>query len=64
MEKKKVNKKLSLNKDVVANLNDSDMNQLKGGMLAIRQPTNSLCIDWTCVGTCYGSCFEDTCGFC
>ena len=64
MEKKKILKKLFLNKDVVSSLNDSDMNHLRGGDDDPYAPTNTICLDYTCGGTCNGTCDEDTCGAC
>lgn len=51
-----MNKKLSLNKEVIATLNNDSMNQVKGGETAISQPGGNC----GTVGTCGRANYELT----
>jgi hypothetical protein len=50
MKTKKFNKKLSLGKQTIANINNGEMNVIKGGRPSVVPLCNTV-DDWTCVQT-------------
>ncbi len=59
MKSKKFNKKLSLNKNTVSNLNGFSMSKVKGGDVA--PPTQVTHCEVSCFSKCLETCFDFTC---